>query len=314
MYICYGITYADMERIFRFDTVNEYNALNNHVTLHPLVSVIDFSKALPRSWNGQKRVKIHYGLYCIFLKDVKCGDIRYGRNYYDYQEGTLVFTAPGQVMEIETDGKVYQPKGHALVFHPDLLRGTSLAKSINEYSFFSYQANEALHVSERERQIVMDCFSKIEFELQQNIDNHSKKLIASNIELFLNYCDRFYDRQFITRENVNKGILEKFEELLNGYFTSDKPHKIGLPSVAYCAEELHLSANYFGDLIKRETGKPAKEYIQDKIMEVAKNMIFNKDKSVNEIAFELGFKYPQHFTRLFKQREGLTPNEYKSLN
>ena len=301
-----------MERIFKFDTVNEYNALNNHETLHPLVSVIDFSKANPRSWGGEKNVRINYGLYCVFLKDVKCGDLKYGRNYYDYQEGTLVFVAPGQVMEIETDGQVYQPKGHALVFHPDLIRGTSLAQNVNGYNFFSYNANEALHLSERERHIVLDCFSKIEFELQQNIDKHSKKLIASNIELFLNYCERFYDRQFITRDNVNKGILERFEELLNSYFSSEKPQLFGLPSVAYFADELHLSANYFGDLIKKDTGKSAKEYIQNKIIDVAKTKTFDTDKTVNEIAYELGFKYPQHFTRLFKQRVGFTPNEYKN--
>jgi AraC-like DNA-binding protein len=303
-----------MERIFRFDTVTEYNALNNHETLHPLVSVIDFSKANPRSWDGEKSVRINYGLYCIFLKDVKGCDLRYGQNYYDYQEGTLVFVAPGQMMVVETDGQVYQPKGYALVFHPDLIRGTSLGRIIQEYNFFSYNANEALHLSERERQVVLDCFSKIEFELQQNIDKHSKKLIASNIELFLNYCDRFYDRQFITRDNVNKGILEKFEELLNSYFSSDKPQEIGLPSVAYFADELHLSANYFGDLIKKETGKSAKEYIQDKTIDVAKTKTFDSDKTVNEIAYELGFKYPQHFTRLFKQKVGCTPNEYRFQN
>jgi AraC-like DNA-binding protein len=245
---------------------------------------------------------------------VKCGDLKYGRNYYDYQEGTLVFIAPGQVMEIENDGQVYQPKGYALVFHPDLVHGTSLGRSIHEYNFFSYNANEALHLSERERQVVLDCFSKIDFELQQNIDKHSKKLIASNIELFLNYCERFYDRQFITRDNVNKGILEKFEELLNSYFSSGKPQKIGLPSVAYFAEELHLSANYFGDLIKKETGKSAKEYIQDKIIDIAKNKTFDSNKSVNEIAYELGFKYPQHFTRLFKNVTGFSPNEYRFQN
>lgn len=303
-----------MERIFKFDTVTEYNALNNHETLHPLVSIIDFSKANPRSWDGEKSVRINYGLYCIFLKDVKGCDLRYGQNYYDYQEGTLVFAAPGQMMVIETDGQVYQPKGYALVFHPDLIRGTSLGRIIHEYNFFSYNANEALHLSERERQIVLDCFSKINFELQQNIDKHSKKLIASNIELFLNYCDRFYDRQFITRDNVNKGILEKFEEVLNGYFSSDKPQEIGLPSVAYFAEELHLSANYFGDLIKKETGKSAKEYIQNKIIDIAKTKTFDSDKTVNEIAYELGFKYPQHFTRLFKNVTGFTPNEYRFQN
>jgi AraC-like DNA-binding protein len=303
-----------MKRIFRFDTVSEYNTLNNHETLHPLVSIINFSNANPRSWGGEKKVKLHFGMYCIFLKDVKCGDLIYGRNYYDYQEGTLVFVAPGQVIEIENDGKVYQPKGHALVFHADLLRGTSLTKSINDYNFFSYYASEALHLSARERQIVLDCFAKIEFELQQNVDKHSKKLIASNIELFLNYCQRFYDRQFITRDNVNTGILQKFEELLNGYFLSDTPQQIGLPSVAYFADELKLSANYFGDLVKKETGKSAKDYIQDKIIQVAKNKTFDTHKTVSEIAYELGFKYPQHFSRMFRKSTGYSPNEYRAQN
>src|SRR4030043_1008436 len=295
-----------MDDIIILDNISQYNSLRGMKTLHPLVSVFEFSKMklIPEA-------RANYGFYCIFLKEAVCGDLKYGCNYYDYQEGTLVFVAPGQVMEIENDGKVYQPKGHALVFHPDLIRGTSLARSINEYNFFSYNTNEALHLSERERQIVLDCFSKIKFELQQTIDKHSKKLIASNIELFLNYCERFYDRQFITRDDVNKGILEKFEELLNGYFLSDKPQNIGLPSVAYCADELHLSANYFGDLIKKETGKSAKEYIQDKIIDVAKNKIFDADKTVNEIACELGFKYPQHFSRMFKNETGYTPNEYR---
>ena len=303
-----------MNKVVKFNTISEYNAFNNNETLHPLISVIDFSKADERSWEGEKTVRIYYGFYCIFLKDIKCGDLRYGCNYYDYQEGTLVFVAPGQILEVETDGKVYQPKGYALVFHPDLIHGTSLFKSINEYNFFSYNANEALHLSERERQIVLDSFSKILSELELGVDKHSKKLIASNIELFLNYCERFYDRQFITRENVNKGILEKFEEVLNGYFKTDKPNTIGLPSVAYCADELYLSANYFGDLIKKETGKSAQEYIQNKIIDLAKDKILVDNLTVNEIAYELGFKYPQHFSRLFKQRVGYTPNEYRSLN
>ena len=303
-----------MAQLYSFNTVNEYNELNNHETHHPLVSVIDFSKAEPRNWDGHKRIKLHFDLYTIFLKDVKCGDLKYGRNYYDYQEGTLVFVNPGQVLELEVTGEYYQPVGHALVFHPDLLAGTSLANSIQNYHFFSYETSEALHVSERERKIVLDCFSKIESELKQSVDKHSKKLIASNIELFLNYCERFYDRQFITRENVNKGLLARFEELLSGYFDSDKPQELGLPSVAFFAEECNLSANYFGDLIKKETGKTAKEYIHDKIIREAKIRIFDEDKTVSEIAYELGFKYPQHFTRLFKQQVGSTPNEYRSLN
>lgn len=159
-----------------------------------------------------------------------------------------------------------------------------------------------------------DCFSKIEYELGQSVDKHSKKLVASNIELFLNYCERFYDRQFITREQANRGLLEKFEALLNGYFNSDKPGHLGLPTVAYFADELHLSPNYFGDLIKKETGKSPQEYIQNKIIDIAKNKIYDRDKTINEIAYELGFKYPQHFSRLFKNRLGYTPNEYRKLN
>lgn len=299
-----------MDTMRRFETISEYNAFNNNETLHPLVSVVDLSKANPRTGS-----RMYFGFYTIFLKDVKCGDLVYGRHTYDYQEGTLVFLAPGQVAGINSNGEIYQPKGYALVFHADLVHGTSLGRHIQEYTFFGYQSNESLHISERERKIVLDCFSKIEYELEHLIDRHSKKLIVDNIELFLNYCVRFYDRQFLTRDNVHKGILEKFETLLNEYYGSDKPQAIGLPSVAWCANELHLSAGYFGDLVKKETGKTAQEYIQAKVIDVAKEKIFDQDKSVNQIAYELGFKYPQHFTRLFKQRVGQSPNEYRgSMN
>ena len=298
---------SDMDNLRRFETISDYNAFNNNETLHPLVSVVDMSKASPRQASG-----IYFGFYTVFLKEVKCGDLRYGKNTYDYQEGTLVFIAPGQVVTVDNNGVTYQPKGYALVFHPDLIHGTPLGRHIQSYTFFGYQSKEALHVSEREKQIVLDCFSKIEYELERAIDKHSKKLIVSNIELFLNYCVRFYDRQFITRDNVNKGILEKFEALLNGYFASDKPQIIGLPSVAYCAAELRLSANYFGDLIKKESGKSAQEYIQAKITDLAKEKILDNGKTVNEIAYQLGFKYPQHFTRFFKQHAGVSPNEYRT--
>jgi AraC family transcriptional regulator, transcriptional activator of pobA len=293
----------------RFETINDYNVFNNNETLHPLVSVVDLSKANPRQGS-----KMYFGFYTIFLKDVKCGDLVYGLNTYDYQEGTLVFLAPGQVAGINSNGVTYQPKGYALVFHPDLIHGTSLGKQIHDHTFFSYQSNEALHLSERERKIVLDCFAKIQYELEHAIDKHSSELIVSNIELFLKYCVRFYDRQFITRDNVHKGLLAKFETLLNEYYQSDKPQTTGLPSVAYCANEMHLSAGYFGDLVKKETGKTAQEYIQSKVIDVAKEKIFDHNKSVSEIAYELGFKYPQHFTRLFKQKIGVTPNEYRDLN
>jgi AraC family transcriptional activator of pobA len=298
-----------MDNLDRFETVNEYNVFNNTETRHPLVSVLDMSKANPRQISG-----LYYGLYAILLKDVKCGDLRYGRHTYDYQEGTLIFIGPGQVVGVEQAGEVYQPKGHAVVFHPDLIHGTALGRHIHDYSFFGYQSNEALHLSERERKIVLDCFSKIDYELEHAVDKHSKRLIVSNIELLLNYCVRFYDRQFITRDTVHQGVLERFETLLIEYFKSDKPQIVGLPSVAYCAGELKLSANYFGDLVKKESGKTAQDFIQLKVMDVAKERLFEPGKSVSQVAYELGFKYPQHFIRLFKQKAGYTPSEYRMLN
>jgi AraC-like DNA-binding protein len=297
-----------MEPLLSFETVGQYNAFNQHETLHPLVSVIDYSKASPR-----KLRKSLFGFYAILLKDVKCGDLRYGKHLYDYQEGTLVFVAPGQVVGVETSDELYQPKGYGVVFHPDLIRGTSLGRHIDNYSFFKYSVSEALHVSDRERQLILDNFAKIRYELEHAVDKHSKILIANNIELLLNYCLRFYDRQFITRDHANKGILEKFEALLGDYFISAKPKESGLPSVAYFAGALNLSANYFGDLIKKETGKSANEFIHLKLIDLAKEKICNAEKSVSEIAYELGFKYPQHFTRMFKQQVGMTPLEYRRM-
>ena len=303
--------YGIMSDIVKLESVDQYNKMRGVETFHPLISVIDLAtaKRLPP-------LTFNFGLYAIFLKEQKCGDLRYGRNYYDYQEGTLVFVAPGQVLGVQQNPTPpdVEPKGWTLLFHPDLIKGTPLGKHIQDYNFFSYDVNEALHLSDKERQLVMDCFIKISDEVSRAIDKHSKVLIASNIELLLNYCLRFYDRQFITRDNVNKGILERFEGLLNGYFASDKPFSLGLPSVAWCAAELHLSANYFGDLVRKEAGASAQEYIQSKVIDIAKERIFDIDKSISEVAYELGFKYPQHFTRLFKQRAGLTPNEYRRLN
>lgn len=296
-----------MEEILKFDTISQYNTFNNHETLHPLVSVIDFSKASPRRLR-----RTYFGFYLVLLKDVQCGDLRYGKNTYDYQEGTLIFIAPGQMIGSDGGEEWYQPKGHGIVFHPDLIKGTPLGRQMDDYTFFSYNVNEALHVSERERHLVLDSFSKIKYELEHAVDKHSKTLITDNIELLLNYCVRFYDRQFITREHSNKGILERFETMLNEFFSSEKPLEIGLPTVSYCAGEFNLSPNYFGDLIKKETGKSALEFIQLKLIDVAKERIFDPNKSVSEIAYGLGFKYPQHFTRVFKQRVGVSPQEYRS--
>jgi len=297
-----------MENMLKFNTVSDYNSFNNHPTLHPLVSVLDLSKADPRRGS-----RMYFGFYTVFLKDVKCGDLTYGKNTYDYQEGTLVFLAPGQVIGVVGE-ELYQPKGHVLVFHPDLIHGTSLGRHIGDHTFFSYSTREALHLSEAERQIILDCLMKIDYELRRTIDKHSKNLIVSNIELFLGYCTRFYDRQFITRQTVHQGTLEKFERILNEYFSTGKLETLGLPSVSYCAEQVNLSANYFGDLIKKETGKSAQEFIQVKLMEAAKEKIADSNKTISEIAYELGFKYPQHFTRAFKKNTGYSPNEYRALN
>lgn len=296
-----------MKDILEIPSVVKYNELLGVETPHPLVNVIDLSKAKP-----MRHFLHNFGFYAIFLKDVKCGDMRYGRQYYDYQEGTLVCLAPGQIAGIEDNGEVFQPKGYALVFHPDLIRRTSLGHNIKRYSFFSYEANEALHLSESERTLVVECLHNISNELHHSIDSHSKTLITSNIELLLNYCVRFYDRQFITRENVNKDILSKFEQLIDNYFTSDLPLRHGLLSVGYCAEQLHLSANYFGDLIKKETGKTPLEHIRLSLMNIAKERVLNPSHSISEIAYSLGFQYPQHFTRLFKKMVGCTPNEYRT--
>ena len=296
-----------MGTIVKLNTVQEYNMAMGVETLHPLVSVVDFS-TLKSLKHGRK----NFGVYCVFLKQLKCGELSYGRSTYDYQEGTLVFVAPGQVAGIDDDGETLNPQGWVLAFHPDLLRGTSLGRKMKDYSFFSYEANEALHMSERERQIIFNCFIEIQEELERAIDKHSKDIIASTIELLLNHCQRFYDRQFITRENINKDILVRFENLLSDYFESDQPQTVCLPSVQYAADRLHLSPNYFGDLIKKETGKSAQESIQLFVIEKAKERLYDENKTVSEVAYELGFKYPHHLSRLFKKVVGMTPNEYRA--
>ncbi|WP_300979051.1 AraC family transcriptional regulator [Flavobacterium sp.] len=298
-----------METIIKLENVSQYNALKDKETKHPLISVFDNTNTR----NLPNHCRMHFGFYAIFLKAGRCGELKYGRNTYDYDDGTLVFISPGQVLEINNDEN-YKPTGLALLFHPDLIKGTALGKQMSQYSFFSYDSNEALHLSQKEQQIIKDLFGKLEFELSQSIDKHSKSIIANTIELLLNHCERFSDRQFITRENINTDILSKFEHLLNDYFQDEITLELGLPSVGYFADCLHLSPNYFGDLIKKETGKSAQEYIQIKLMNIAKERIFDSGKSISQIAFELGFKYPQHFNRMFKKSTGYTPNEYRSLN
>lgn len=292
--------------IIRLDTVGEYNDHLGQETLHPLVNMVDFSTVKP-----MRHSRRAYGFYYIVLKDVKCGDVKYGKHHYDYQEGSLVFVSPGQVLGNEDNGETLYMKGYGLFFHPDLLRGTSLANRMKEYTFFSYEVSESLHMSERERTIIVNCLREIRVELERGIDKHSKAIIISNIEVLLNHCMRFYDRQFITRELVNKDILVRFEQLLDAYFEEGQAGLLGLPSVQYFADELHLSANYFGDLIKKETGKNPQEHIQLKLIDKAKDLLCGSNMTVSEIAYQLGFKYPHHLSRMFRKNVGCSPNEYR---
>ena len=303
-----------MEHVYRIDSVSDYLKLRNKEVLHPLVGLVDFKTVDAKAKTVHDHDALHFNCYAIFLKDAKGCKLKYGGKDYDYDEGTLVFVGPNQLVELTKNEPNYVPKGYALLFHPDVLIRTDLERKIHTYNYFAYSVKEALHISTKERKVILSLLDKIQFELEQTIDKHSKKLIVANIELFLDYCMRFYDRQFLTRETSHQRSLVKFDMLLNDYFTSEKPQKQGLPSVSYFADQLHLSSNYFGDLIKKETGRSAQEYIQNKLIAVAKEKVFDLNKSVSEIAFELGFTYPQHFSRLFKKKVGHAPQKFRSMN
>lgn len=295
--------------IVRLDSVEKYNEMYRQPTLHPLVSVVNL-KTVRRT---PGHFKYNYGVYALFLKNLKCGSIMYGRQPYDYQEGTVTSFAPGQVAEFTvSDGTPIDALG--LIFHPDLIKGTQLGREMKRYSFFSYSSNEALHLNEEEKGIFADCLAKIRMELEHPADSHSRKIIVRNIELLLDYCMRFYERQFFTRSERNKDVLTKFECLLDDYFMSRQPLTDGLPTVKYFADRVCLSPNYFGDLIKKETGCTAQEYIKTKIIDMAEQMLLGTEKTVSEISYELGFQYSQHFNRIFKKATGHTPNEYRKRN
>ena len=297
-----------MDKILNLDSVDLYNKLYGLETLNPLVSVIDLNKAT----SSVDLIRFNYGIYALYLKLEKACDIKYGRQTYDYQEGTIVCFAPGQTAETNPTTDKVQVNAHGILFHPDLLRGTSLGKNIKKYTFFSYEVNEALHLSEEERSIVMDCLKIIRMELEHGVDKHSKTLLVNHIELLLNYCMRFYERQFITRGKTNRDVLTRFENLLDEYFENTLAEQDGLPTVKYFADKLCLSSNYFGDMFKKETGKSPQEYIQEKVIELAKDRISGTADTVSQIAYSLGFQYPQHFCRLFKKRVGYTPSEYRA--
>ena len=299
-----------MDQLLDLKSVDQYNDLYGLETLHPLITVVDLTKAT----KSVNHIRMNYGLYALYLKENKSCDIIYGRKPYDYQEGTIVCFAPGQTATLDTLENEVKPKAYGILFHPDLIRGTSLGKTIKKYTFFSYAVSEALHLSEQEKEIVLDCLKKIRIELEHDIDKHSRELIAMNIELLLNYCMRFYERQFVTRSDAGRDALTGFERSLDEYFQNTSLLQDGLPSVKYFADKACLSANYFGDMIKKETGKTPVEHIQNKVIELAKERIVGTDETISQISYGLGFQYPQHLCRLFKKRVGCTPNEYRIRN
>ena len=283
-----------------------HRALGLEPPQHPLITLIDVQSVNLPEMDPDQRMIADY--YMISMKDGNCG-MQYGRNYYDFEEGVLVFTAPNQV--ISGGGENTVTKGWMLFFHPDLIRGSNLGANMSKYSFFSYDVHEALHLSQKEQNMMDSMVERIEYEYQQNIDGHTQDLLVSHLELVLNYSLRFYERQFHTRKKQNVDVLTKVETLLTGYYKQEKQFDHGVPSIHYLAENVHLSPNYLSDLLKKETGRNAKDHISHFVVERAKNQLLNTNDAVGEIAYNLGFNYPHYFSRMFKQRTGLTPQKYR---
>ncbi|MCG7915717.1 AraC family transcriptional regulator [Candidatus Thiodiazotropha endoloripes] len=303
-----------MSNIIHIETISDIHAaLGLDKPKHPLVTVIPIDDRVKNYDYGNATYVL--GFYQVSLKAGICGEITYGRNTYDFQEGTMVFTKPGQALSFKaSEEDLASEEGWTLLFHPDLIRKSSLGNNIDHYSFFSYEIHEALHLSEDERVSITGLVRKIETEYQQSIDRHTQKLIVSNIELLLDYCTRFYDRQFYVRTNLNQDFVTRFENLLRDYFNSEQPLDLGVPSVKYCGERLNMSPSYLSDLLKKETGRTAQQHIQDTVIDKAKNLLLSTNEQVSQIAYGLGFDYPQHFSKLFKSRTGMSPAEYRRLN
>lgn len=297
--------------IISIDSIDQYNKMYGFETFHPLVSVVDIADAAPD--HHPNHITLRYGLYALWLKNgIQCA-LHYGRRKYDYQEGTIVSFAPGQVVRVDMTEEQRQSKAHTvgLLFSPDLIYGTPLGKSISSYHFFDYDSAESLHLSERERQMFTDTLRSIRFEMEQPVDKHSQTILTDRIKLILDYCQRFYDRQFITRHKENSDFLSAFEQNIKAYFEQGEAMRYGLPSVAYFADKACLSSGYFGDLIRKETGLTAQAYIQQHVLALSKQMLLDSSKSITQVADQLGFQYPQHFSRFFKKLAGMTPKEYK---
>lgn len=293
------------ESVLKIETVHQCNCCLGCKTLHPLVSVIDLSKA------SLEQQTIKFDFYTIILIEGEVEDFLYGRKYYDYSNASLVFLTPGESIKIDKSKPLHHLKGWLLAFHPDLLHSTSLGDTINNYSYFSYTLDESLHLSLREKTKAIECLCNIEEELKHAIDCHSKTLISRYIELLLDYCSRFYERQFITRCEANKALIRKTDMLLDEYIQSGKLAKSTLPSDEYYADILHLSPHYFNDLFKFETGKSLDEYSQFKRLEVSKKMLLEQGDTAGMVAEKLGYPNVQYFSRIFKKITGIAPNEYR---
>jgi AraC-like DNA-binding protein len=295
-------SYIEIESIADLHAMVQYSPPR-----HPLVSVIDHRDFYAK--RSKTTDLYRFGFYTISCKKFD-GLLHYGKSLYDFREGSLMFTSPGQVIGAGPDVEVAE--GWALFFHPDLLHGTSLGKKMHEYSFFHYEVNEALHISEEEAAVIKDCVNMIAREYLQPIDKHTQDVIVSNIELLLNYCSRYYDRQFYTRAKVNADVVQRFEALLKDYFNQEGLIEMGLPSVTYFASQLNLSANYLSDLLQKFTGKSTLEHIHLELVEKAKALLWGTERSISEIAYELGFEHPSHFTKIFKAKTGKSPREYRA--
>ncbi|MBN9381513.1 MAG: helix-turn-helix transcriptional regulator [Chitinophagaceae bacterium] len=293
---------SDLFKLFRLDTNIQ----------HPLIAVIDFSKV---DDHVVEATKVSADYYCIIFKNYNKNYIKYGRKIVDFQDGSLICMAPNQVIEMDYDIEVSENMmGWGVFFHPDLIRATPLNDHIQNYNFFSYEISEALHLSEKEKQILYDCVIKIQTELQENIDIHSQAIIVSTLELLLNYCSRFYGRQFITRKSSNNAVVVQIEKILSEYFKRKDISEKGLPTVKHLAEQVNLSPGYLSDLLKKETGRNTQDHIHFYLIEEAKNILLNTNRSVGEIAYSLGFEYPQYFNKLFKKKTGKTPVEFRSMS
>ena len=290
----------------RLDSIDAYNKLYGLETKHPLVTVIDLTEAT----RVVNHIRMDYSVYALFLKNGTNCTVKYGREPYDYQEGTVVSFSPGQLIDVDMETDEIAPDVTGLMFHPDLIHRTPLSSKIKEYGFFEYSQREALHLSTDERRIFSQCLERIKEEIEHPVDRHTAEIVASHIQVLLDYVTRFYERQLITRGKVNSDILSKFESSLKDYFESGQS-KEGLPTVAFFAEAAHLSPGYFGDMIKKETGLTAQEIIIRHTVERAKRRLIGSTDDISIIAYELGFQYPQHFSRMFKRVVGVSPKRYR---